>query len=102
MTKECVIIEDEITYSLFGKCKLPFYVKATYIIEECNRQVSYTDEQLVKIASSRLDALIASRLEGADLLKIRTEGSFNQRGYLIRSDIVFLCEVGNEMAFEVE
>ena len=102
MTNECAIIEDEITYSLFGRYKLPVRIIRSYIVEESYEEVIYTDEELVNIASARLSSLMSSRLMNSDLLRIKTEGRFTEKGYLIFSDIVFLSDVGREVEFYVE
>lgn len=102
LTNECVIIENEIKYSLFDRCALPLSVSTSYIMEYASDEVFYTDEELVKIACDRLMALTASRLEGADLLKIKTAGDFTDEGYSISSDIVFLCEVSERVKLEIE
>lgn len=101
LTNSCDIIENEITYSLPGGHKLPFSVSLKYIPEYSLDQSVYTDEELVRIASDRLDALMASRLATSDLLKIKTYGEFTEKGYVMRSDITFLCEVGEMWKFEV-
>ena len=102
LTNECAIIEDEITYSLFGRYKLPVRIIRSYIVEESYEEVIYTDEELVNIASARLSSLMSSRLMNSDLLRIKTEGRFTEKGYLIFSDIVFLSDVGREVEFYVE
>lgn len=102
LTNKCVIIETEKTYSLFGRCKLPFSVSIKYIPEYITEEAVYSDEELVQIASSRLDALTAARLSTSDLLRIRSYGEFTDNGYVISSDIVFLSEVSQTTEFRIE
>ena len=102
LTNKCDIIETEKTYSLFGNCRLPFSVSVKYIPEYESAEAEYTDEELVKIASSRLDALTSARLAMSDLVRIRSYGEFIEDGYLICSDIVFLAEVSEQVEFNVE
>ncbi len=102
LTDECVIIDDEITYSLFDSYKLPICISSTYVLEERLEKVTYTDEELVNIASSRLSSLMASRLLDSDLIRVKTEGYFTDSGYFICSDMLFLSDVGAEVEFDVE
>lgn len=102
LTKECDIIENEITYSLFGSYKLPLSVRISHLVEVSTERIEYTDEELVRIATDRLNAVTASRLAASDLLRIRTEGEFTDDGYLMSSDIVFLSDVGVSGEFEIE
>ena len=102
LTKECDIIEDEITYSLFGSYKLPLSVHIAHLVEGTAERIEYTDEELVRIATERLNAVTASRLASSDLIRIRTEGEFTDDGYLMSSDIVFLSDVGVSGEFEIE
>jgi hypothetical protein len=98
----CDIIETEKTYSLFWGRRLPFSISIKYISEVEKRESIYSDEELVKIASSRLDALTASRLYLSDLLKAKSFGEFTEDGYLIGSDIVYLSEVSERSEFKVD
>ena len=102
LTKECDIIEDEKAYSLFGRCTLPLSVRSVYLVESRDQPISYTDEELVNIAKSRLDSLTAALLSGADLLRITSEGSFTDQGYEISSRVVYLSEVGVREEIQIE
>ena len=102
LTNDCAIIEDEIKYSLFNTAKLPLSVRRVYVVEYDGVIGKYSDEQLVKIASDRLTSMRLSRLAGADLLRIRTEGRFTDSGYILTSDMVFLSEVGVQVDFDIE
>ena len=100
LTDKYDIIDTEKTYSLFGKCRLPLSVSIKYIPDYSFEEMEYTDEELVGVASSRLDALTAIRLCASDLLKIRSYGEFTEEGYLMSSDIVFLSDVTERMEFD--
>jgi sporulation protein YqfD len=102
LTGMCDIIETEKTYSLFWGRRLPFSISIKYISEVEKQESIYSDEELVKIASSRLDALTASRLYLSDLLKVKSFGEFTEDGYLIGSDIVYLSEVSERSEFKVD
>lgn len=100
LTNKCDIIETEKTYSLFGKCRLPFSISIKYMPEYQITESEYTDDELVIVASSRLDALCAAKLYSSDLLKIKSYGEFTDGGYKMRSDIIYLSEVSERLGFE--
>ena len=55
---------------------------------------------MVELVSERLEFLTAERLKAADLLKIKTYGEFTDKGYSMSSDLLFLCEVGENIEFK--
>ena len=97
LTNECDIIENEVAYSLFGRYKLPLSVRTVYYTEKQSEPVVYSDEKLVEIATKRLHSLMADKLLSADLIRLRTSGEFTEEGYYLRSDIVYLTEVGEKV-----
>lgn len=99
---ECDIIEDVKVFSLFGKCRLPIKTVSAYEVEYNVSRAAYSDTQLVSVASSRLNSATLKRLVDADLVKIKTDGMFTDKGYLMYSDIEFACEVGLTSPFESE
>ncbi len=99
---ECDIIEDVKVFSLFGKCLLPITLVSEYEQVYTKESSSYNDAQLVRIASSRLNAAVLKRIVNADLIKIRTSGEFVDNGYTMSSEIEFLGSVGKNLPFEVE
>ena len=99
LTNECDIIEYEISYTHLDKYKLPFYLTVKYIPLFTEEVAEYTDEEIVKLASDRLNAMTTERLSSSDLLKIKTSGEFTDSGYVIRSELVFLSEVGENIGF---
>ena len=99
LTNSCDIIEDEIEYTHLDRCKLPFSVSISYIPLFDFLEARYTDEEIVKLATNKLNLLTIQRLESKDLLKIKTYGEFTESGYSICSDIVFLCQVGENIDF---
>lgn len=102
LTNKCDIIENEITYSLFGKCRLPFSVTLEYIPEYRVEEAQYTDEELVRIAADRLNVSTLRLLSGSDLLRIKTFGDFSDDGYTITSDVTYLASVGESSVFDFE
>ena len=102
LTNECDIIEDVKDYSLLGDCKLPFSITREYKKSYSTKERSYTDSQLVELASKRLSSAVHSRLVSSELCKIRTYGDFTETGYTMYSDVVFLSEVGREVELVVD
>lgn len=98
----CDIIENVKVFSLFGEKRLPFSIISSYVIEYDAFPKSYTDEQIVCIASDRLNVKTLARLSDADLLKIKTAGEYTDTGYLMKSDIVFCKEIGEVSEFVLE
>ena len=98
-TEECVIIEEISDFSLFGKCKLPIWVSVSCAVKEAYSVSNYTDEELVRVATSRLNSLTASKLGSSDLVRIRTFGEHTGDGYTMKNEIVFLKEVGKTLQF---
>ena len=101
-TDGCDIIENVKVFSLLGEKKLPFSISTRYAVEYDVSPESYTDEQIVCIASDRLNIKTLALLSGADLLKIKTSGEFTDTGYTMQSDIVFCRDVGLKSEFTVE
>lgn len=99
---ECDIIDDVKVFSLFGKCLLPIRIISKYE-RVCEKEtVEYTDEELVMLASSRLSLAVIKRVVNADLVKIKTSGSFVTDGYSMSSDIEFIGNVGVALPFDTE
>lgn len=101
-TEECVIIEEISDFSLFGKCRLPIWVSVSSAVTENEAALHYTDEELVNVATDRLNSLTAARLASCDLVRIRTFGEYTDDGYVIKNEIVFLKEVGKTAEFSLK
>lgn len=102
LTNECDIIKTEISYTHLDKYRLPFFLTVGYIPIFESKTSEYTDEEIVKLATDRLNLLTEKRLASADLLRIRTSGEFTDSGYVIRSKMVFLTEVGKNNGFSTD
>ena len=101
LTNNCDIIKTEKTYSLFGKCRLPFSVSIDFIPQYSYEAAEYTDEELVSVASARLDALTTARICLSDLLKIKSHGRFTEEGFTMSSDIVYLTNVAERVELDI-
>lgn len=100
--KGCDIIENVKVFSLLGEKRLPFSVSTKHLAEYDVTRESYTDEQIVRVAGERLNAMTLARLAECDLLKIKTDGEYTDNGYSMTSYIVFLTDVGGVSKFSVE
>ena len=102
LTEKYDIIEHEIEYTHLDKVKFPFSVRVKYIpLFEISTD-EYTDTQLIDLAVDRLNMLTTDYLASSDLLRIRTEGSFTDKGYSISSRLVFLTDVAVSIDFVAE
>ncbi len=91
----CVIIEETRVLSLPGGANLPFRLSLTRALPyRLTDPIPYSDEELVRIASSRLSSEVARRFAGADLLSIRVYGEFTADGYTMTAEAGILREVG--------
>lgn len=99
---ECDIIEETENIMLFGKFELPIKVVREYRTERVIKTVTYSDEELVRIATVRLRSRILAELSSSDLISISTGGEFTDKGYLMHSDVVFVKEIGRVVEFRVE
>lgn len=99
---ECDIIEETENLMLFGKFELPVKIIREYRVERVRKTVTYSDEELVRIAASRLRSQVLAELSCADLVNISTGGEFTDKGYLMYSDIVLIKDIGRVVEFKIE
>ncbi len=95
----CAIIEDTEECVLFGEFRIPVQVKKIYALPCEQKNVTYTDEQLVSVASARLAKLRILRIADTELIRISTYGGFTDIGYRMTSDVTVLSDVGEEKFF---
>ena len=98
----CDIIEDIKTFSLPGNAKLPIEIITRYSTEYETESLEYSDAELVRVCSYRLNSTLASRLATSDLIKMKSSGGYTDTGYYMRSDIVYLSSVGKPQPFSAE
>ena len=98
---ECDIIKEIDGFSLFGRARLPFCTVAEYRFISAVERVSYSDTELVLVASERMRNSLSALLAEGDLLKISTKGDFTDKGYSLRSEIVYSTEVSSYSGFDV-
>lgn len=99
LTNEYDIIDNEIAYTHPDGARLPASISVAYIPSFRETEALYTDDELTKLVSDRLRLITADRLASCDLIRIRTEGEFTERGYRLTSRLVILTEVGVHLDF---
>ncbi len=102
LDNSCAIIEDVKECTLFGKYRIPIVLERLYVTEKTEVQKNYTDAELMSIASLRLAELRFIRLAEAELMKIRTDGEFTERGYRMTSYVTVLENIGETRSFTDE
>lgn len=100
--EECVIIEKTKHFSLPGGVKLPFSAVTEHTTEYTVGERELSDDELVALAAYRLRVKTASCLADADLIRISTSGEFTDGGYIMRSDIIAVRDIGLIVPFEAE
>ncbi len=95
----CAIIEDTEECVIFGRYRLPLEIRKIYVQEQTKAEHTYTDSELVSIASVRLSKLRLAVLAEAEVLRIGTYGEFTDDGYRMSSGITALYDVGKETFF---
>ncbi len=98
---DCDIIENVKVFSIFDSAPLPLCLIQKYARAYKTETAEYSDDELVFAASAKLSALTLAELEGKDLLRIKSYGEYTDTGYLMRSDIVYLSEIGKTLEFNV-
>ena len=98
----CDIIKDIEDFIVFGDCKLPLSLVKKYSVEYTERAADYSDDELVKIATSRLMSVVRSEVYSSDVVAIRTEGGFTDNGYMAKARLTVIADVGSDLAFDAE
>ena len=98
----CDIIKDIEELIVFGKYRLPISITKTYAAEYEEHNEYYTDAQIVRIATSRLNSLIKTELYSSEVVAIKSYGSFTDTGYTAYASITLLSDVGKLADFEIQ
>ncbi len=98
----CDIIEDVKVFTLSNGIKLPFALVKSYARRYEYIDSLYTDKELTDVASAALSEKNRELLSGADLLRIKTSGEFTESGYIMRSELVFITEIGKTLEFKTD
>ncbi len=96
------IIKNRWVASAPNGVRFPICIDKSYVIESKTEEAVYTDSEIVALAAKRLRAKTAAKLSDSDLLSVKSDGRFEDNGYVMFSDLVFLCDVGVALEFNVE
>ena len=88
--------------SFFYKVKLPIEIERCYVLEYEEKNLIYSEDEMVTIASSEMREALNAELKNANLLKIKTEGSFTNGNYVMCSYYVCSSDVGDTVEFDVK
>ena len=98
----CDIIKDVEDLIVFGKYRLPVSIIKKYAVSYTESEADYSDDELVRIASSRLMTLIKTEMYSADVVAIRTDGAFSDTGYTASSKLTVIVDFAQELEFSAE
>lgn len=97
----CDIIDTEKSFSLFGK-KLPLSILKSSAVYTASVESRLSEDEMVFEASRQTSDLLAQSLDGATLLKIKTDGGFSDGKYTMVSEYVCVRQIGRDLPFEVK
>ena len=92
--ESCAIINDVEDCVLFGSYRLPFGIERSYYVPRQVQSVTYTEEQMSAVAGARMERELHTLLDGADLLKLKSEGELTEGEYRLTTTVVYAVSVG--------
>ena len=95
----CVIIEDAKQLYLFGKYRLPISIVTERAVKYRTSEVTYSDDELIRLADEKLTEARADRLCDSEIVALRTEGKFTEGGYELTDKASIIRAVGEEKYF---
>ena len=95
----CVIIESTKQLYLFGKYRLPISIVTDRAVKYRTSEVTYSDDELIRLADEKLTEARADRLRGSEIVALRTEGKFTEGGYELTDKVSIIRAVGEEKYF---
>ncbi len=99
VANDCVIIEDEEDFVLFGKYRIPFGIRRVYASKRSFQTREYTEGQMVSVAAARLKNERARRFSSYDVVRMQTVGEFTADGYKLMTNATVLKSIGEERYF---
>ena len=88
----CDIIEYKKIFYLFGRYKLPIARRVTVEHSYVTNTYELPPDEIALACGERLRMKVANELAGAEILGIRTYGSFLDEGYEMRARVSYLCD----------
>lgn len=95
------IIEDNRTFSLFGK-DVPFVVCRKYSVGYTLEKTELTEDEMTEIALREMTDAINLKLKDSNLIRISTRGKFENSSYSMKTDMVYSCQIGRNISFNVQ
>lgn len=100
--EECDIIEKKEKIAIFGKRKLPIEIIRQYKVFSSFEDYEASDEELIQKASYQMRAIMHNMLHDVSLNSLKTYGEFMDEGYTMISEVVYSCNVANDIEFFLE
>ena len=97
----CDIIEENRSFALFGKYRLPVRVEKAYVVKYAADTRTRSADEMVDAAKRELDGKIYSMFKNADVIKIRTHGEFVGDVYRLTSRVVYTTDIGKQSAIKI-
>ncbi|MBQ7333463.1 MAG: sporulation protein YqfD [Clostridia bacterium] len=99
--EECDIIKENRDYYTFLGKKIPIFLEREYQYFYNEIDLSYTKEEMTRLAALRMRDMISGELNGKNLLKIKTFGEFSDGIYILSTRYVAESEIGKSLEFDV-
>jgi sporulation protein YqfD len=96
---ECAIIEENGQISLFDGTALPIFIEKQYTVEYEYSSYDLHDDDLIASASELMRQKIEHILADVRLNSIKTYGNFTDEGYVMHTEMVYLCDVCEDAEF---
>ena len=80
---------------------MPVFLEKQYSVKYKNETQELSDDDLVLRARELMQLQIEDILAQVRLNSIKTYGNFTDKGYVMSTDMVYLCDVGNEVSFSI-
>ena len=97
----CDIIKENRSFALFNRFRLPLRIEKIYTAEYEEREHVRSADEMIDVAKRQLDDKIYTMFRDADVLKLKTEGSFSGGVYRITARVVYSTDIGKESAIEI-
>ena len=94
LPEEYVIIEDKRRIMLSENKPLPITLTSSFAIVGQTREVVRSDEELLVLAKQAHESAVLSYLSSAEIVFIQTQGEFVDDGYIMKSEICMLTQIG--------
>ena len=96
------IIKNNEFCRLFGKYDIPISVQTEFTLPYTERELFRSDSELTGYASVRMRLALLARTETAELCRASSSGEFTDDGYIMRTSITVIEEVGASSVFTAD